>query len=96
MLVGVHTGAPDPWHDVGEDVYRAARIAAAVSGGEVLVSVLDRPLTSWSTRARRSCDVCVVRLAPADSSRRGASAVIGRRVVAVGDLPLVVHDLLSR
>ena len=46
VRMGLHTGAPVPMHGtyVGLDVHRAARIAAAAHGGQVLVSQTTRDL----------------------------------------------------
>ena len=50
--MGVHTGSPTVHGDgyVGMDVHRAARIAGAAHGGQVVV--WRRPRRSWSTCCR--------------------------------------------
>jgi predicted ATPase len=52
VRMGIHTGAPHVAAEgyVGEDVHKAARIAAAGHGGQVLLSKQTRELTSVQTR----------------------------------------------
>jgi class 3 adenylate cyclase len=54
VRVGVHTGTPllAEDHYVGMDVHRAARIAAAGHGGQVLVSAATAALTASEGRIR--------------------------------------------
>ena len=75
VRMGLHTGTPLLTEEgyVGVDVHRAARIAAAGHGGQVLVSRLDAPRCSRRDGAPRS------RRAPAQGPERARADLPARR-----------------
>ncbi|MEP6976848.1 MAG: hypothetical protein ABI948_02215 [Thermoleophilia bacterium] len=77
MRMGIHTGTPSLAGGgyVGVDVHRAARIAACVHGGQVLVSASTASLVDTSTLR----DLGEHRLKDlSDENNRSALASLGR------------------
>jgi predicted ATPase/class 3 adenylate cyclase len=97
LRIGLHTGTPLVTDEgyVGEDVHRAARIAAAGAGGQVLVSASTAPLTNVELRdlgEHRFRDLS----APEHVYQLGEGDFAALKSLGRSNLPVVAWPLLGR